>query len=142
MYNDTMDRLAKEQGHKNMQVVKNKDSKIEILLRKALWSKGYCYRKNYNKLEGKPDIVISKYKLAIFCDSEFWHGYDWEVRKYDIKSNKDFWIKKIEGNIQRDRIVNKILKEKGWNVLRFWGKDIQKSTNQCVDEIEKMIGVQ
>ena len=137
-----MDKLTKEQRHKNMQAVKNKDSKIEILLRKALWSKGYRYRKNYNKLEGKPDIVIPKYKLAIFCDSEFWHGYDWEVRKYDIKSNKDFWIKKIEGNIKRDKIVNKILKEKGWNVLRFWGKDIQKSTNQCVDEIEKMIGVQ
>ena len=137
-----MDKLTKEQRRKNMQAVRNKDSKIEVLLRKALWNKGYRYRKNYDKLEGKPDIVIPKYKLAIFCDSEFWHGYDWEVRKYDIKSNKDFWIKKIEGNIQRDRIVNKILKEKGWNVLRFWGKDIQKSTNQCVDEIEKMIGVQ
>ena len=89
-----MDRLTKEQRHKNMQAVKNKDSKIEIALRSALWSKGYRYRKNYNKLEGKPDIVIPKYKLAIFCDSEFWHGYNWDTRKHDIKSNKDFWIKK------------------------------------------------
>lgn len=95
-----MDRLTKEQRRKNMQAVRNKDSKIEIALRSALWSKGYRYRKNYTKLEGKPDIVIPKYKLAIFCDSEFWHGYNWDTRKHDIKSNKDFWIKKIEGNIK------------------------------------------
>ena len=120
-----MDRLTKEQRHKNMKAVKNKDSKIEIQLRKALWSKGYRYRKNYTKLEGKPDIVLSKYKTVIFCDSEFWHGYNWEVRKQDIKSNRDFWIKKIEGNIQRDITVNKILKDQGWKVVRFWGKDIQ-----------------
>lgn len=137
-----MDRLTKEQRHKNMKAVKNKDSKIEILLRKALWSKGYRYRKNYTKLEGKPDIVLQKYKVAIFCDSEFWHGYDWEVRKQDIKSNQDFWIKKIEGNIQRDVTVNKILKDQGWKVVRFWGKDIQKNLDACIDKIEKEIGVQ
>lgn len=137
-----MDKLTKEQRHKNMKAVKNKDSKIEILLRKALWSKGYRYRKNYTKLEGKPDIVLQKYKVAIFCDSEFWHGYDWEVRKQDIKSNQDFWIRKIEGNIQRDVTVNKILKDQGWKVVRFWGKDIQKNLNACIDKIEKEIGVQ
>lgn len=125
-----------------MKAVKNKDSKIEILLRKALWSKGYRYRKNYTKLEGKPDIVLQKYKVAIFCDSEFWHGYDWEVRKQDIKSNQDFWIKKIEGNIQRDVTVNKILKDQGWKVVRFWGKDIQKNLDACINKIEKEIGVQ
>ena len=125
-----------------MKAVKNKDSKIEILLRKALWSKGYRYRKNYTKLEGKPDIVLQKYKVAIFCDSEFWHGYDWEVRKQDIKSNQDFWIKKIEGNIQRDVTVNKILKDQGWKVVRFWGKDIQKNLDACIDKIEKEIGIQ
>lgn len=137
-----MDKLTKEQRHKNMKAVKNKDSKIEILLRKALWSKGYRYRKNDTKLEGKPDIVLQKYKVAIFCDSEFWHGYDWEIRKQDIKSNRDFWIKKIEGNIQRDVIVNKILKDQGWKVVRFWGKDIQKNLDACIDKIEKEIGVQ
>ena len=137
-----MDKLTKEQRHKNMKAVKNKDSKIEILLRKALWSKGYRYRKNYTKLEGKPDIVLQKYKVAIFCDSEFWHGYDWEVIKQDIKSNQDFWIKKIEGNIQRDVTVNKILKDQGWKVVRFWGKDIQKNLDACIDKIEKEIGIQ
>lgn len=136
-----MDRLTKEQRRKNMQAVRNKDSKIEIALRSALWSKGYRYRKNYTKLEGKPDIVIPKYKLAIFCDSEFWHGYNWDIRKHDIKSNKDFWIKKIEGNIKRDEYVNKILQDQGWKVIRLWGKDIQKNMNECLLKIEKEIGV-
>lgn len=112
-----MDRLTKEQRRKNMQAVKNKDSQIELMLRSALWNKGYRYRKNYAKLEGKPDIVLPKYKIAIFCDSEFWHGYNWQIRKNDIKSNKDFWIKKIEGNIQRDKNVNEILNAQGWKVL-------------------------
>lgn len=136
-----MDRLTKEQRRKNMQAVKNKDSKIEIALRSALWSKGYRYRKNYTKLEGKPDIVIPKYKLAIFCDSEFWHGYNWNTRKHDIKSNKDFWIKKIEVNIKRDEYVNKILQDQGWKVIRLWGKDIQKNMDECLLKIEKEIGV-
>ena len=136
-----MDRLTKEQRRKNMQAVKNNDSKIEIALRSALWSKGYRYRKNYTKLEGKPDIVIPKYKLAIFCDSEFWHGYNWDTRKHDIKSNKDFWIKKIEGNIKRDEYVNKILQDQGWKVIRLWGKDIQKNMDECLLKIEKEIGV-
>ena len=136
-----MDRLTKEQRRKNMQAVRNKDSKIEIALRSALWSKGYRYRKNYTKFEGKPDIVIPKYKLAIFCDSEFWHGYNWDTRKHDIKSNKDFWIKKIEGNIKRDEYVNKILQDQGWKVIRLWGKDIQKNMDECLLKIEKEIGV-
>ena len=137
-----MDRLTKDQRRKNMQAVKNKDSKIELLLRKALWSKGYRYRKNCSKIEGKPDIVLSKYKIAIFCDSEFWHGYNWDIRKNDIKFNREFWIKKIEGNIKRDNIVNKILKQQGWKVLRFWGKDIQKNLDKCMNKIEKEIGIQ
>lgn len=136
-----MDRLTKEQRRKNMQAVKNKDSKIEVSLRKALWSRGYRYRKNCSNIEGKPDIVLPKYKTAIFCDSEFWHGYNWEVRKNDIKSNQEFWIKKIEGNIKRDIDVNRILKQQGWKVIRFWGKDIQKNLEICVNKIEKEIGV-
>lgn len=136
-----MDRLTKEQRRKNMQAVKNKDTNIEILLRKALWNRGYRYRKNCQDIEGKPDIVLSKYKIAIFCDSEFWHGYNWEVRKNDIKSNQDFWIKKIEGNIKRDVNVNEILEQQGWKVIRFWGKDIQKNIETCINKIEKEIGI-
>ncbi|PAF42613.1 very short patch repair endonuclease [Helicobacter sp. 11S03491-1] len=137
-----MDRLTKEQRRKNMQAVKNKDSKIELLLRKALWNRGYRYRKNCSNIEGKPDIVLSKYKIAIFCDSEFWHGYNWKTRKNDIKSHQDFWIKKIEGNIKRDEDVNRILEEQGWKVIRFWGKDIQKNLEACINKIEKEIGIQ
>ena len=132
-----MDRLTKEQRHKNMQAIKASGSKIEIRLQKALWAKGHRYRKNCKTITGKPDIVFRKYKLAIFCDSEFWHGKDWEKQKKTIHSNKTFWIKKIEKNIQRDQAVNQKLGEEGWTVLRFWGDDIQKNLEWCIEEIEK-----
>ena len=132
-----MDVLTKEQRSKNMKAIKAKDTKIEILLRKALWNKGYRYRKNYNKLIGQPDIVLSKYKIAIFCDSEFWHGKDWEIRKNNIKTNSEFWINKIEGNMKRDQIVNEKLQNDGWKVLRFWGEEIVKNINECIKRIEE-----
>src|SRR5690554_8238162 len=94
-----MDKLTKEQRRKNMQAVKSKGSKIETLLAKALWKKGYRYRKNDKTVFGKPDLTFKKYKIAIFVDSEFWHGKDWEKRKHDHKTNQDFWHAKIE----RDR---------------------------------------
>ena len=72
-----MDRLTPEQRKKNMQAVKNKDSLIELMLRKELWSRGLRYRKNYTKIVGKSDIIFISKKVAFFCDSEFWHGYDW-----------------------------------------------------------------
>lgn len=134
-----MDNLTKEQRTKNMKAIKSSDTKIEILLRKALWKKGYRYRKNSNKLIGKPDIVMKKYKIVVFCDSEFWHGKDWEIRKNSIKTNKEYWLKKIERNIERDNEVNKKLQEDGWTVLRFWGKQILKETDQCVKIIEDNI---
>ncbi|MBE6521200.1 MAG: very short patch repair endonuclease [Thermoplasmata archaeon] len=87
-----------EQIHYNMSRIRNKDTKIEIQLRKELWSRGLRYRKNDKSVEGKPDIVFKGPKVAVFCDSEFWHGYDWEHWKYDIKTNRDFWINKIERN--------------------------------------------
>ncbi len=130
-----MDNHNKEQRRKNMQAVKSKDSEIELLLRKELWRRGLRYRKNCKAIFGKPDIVFIKKKVAVFCDSEFWHGYDWENRKNDIKSNREFWIPKIERNIARDREVNERLSSEGWIVLRFWGKEIQKETEKCVNEI-------
>ena len=134
-----MDKLTRDQRRKNMWAIKCKDSEIERLLRSALWKRGCRYRKNDCRLEGKPDIVLSKYKIAVFCDSEFWHGYNWDVRKEDIKSNRAFWIKKIEGNMKRDAAVNEILQKQGWTVLRFWGRDIQKHLEACVEEIEKAV---
>lgn len=136
-----MDRLTKEQRHKNMKNIKNKDTRIEVTLRKALWNKGYRYRKNDKRLPGKPDIVLTKYKIAIFCDSEFFHGKDWEVLKPQLErgKNADFWIEKISKNQQRDEEVNQQLQYLGWTVIRFWGKDITKHTDECVQVIEETI---
>lgn len=134
-----MDNHTPEQRSKNMKAVKNKDSEIELLLRKELWSRGLRYRKNYKKIIGKPDIVFVGKKVAVFCDSEFWHGYDWENKKKEIKSRQDFWIPKIERNMQRDVEVTDKLEADGWIVLRFWGNEIKKDTAGCVDVIEKVV---
>ena len=134
-----MDKLTPEQRHKNMQAVKSKDSKIECLLRQELWKRGLRYRKNVNSVFGHPDIAFIGKKVAVFCDSEFWHGYGWEKRKSDIKSNKDFWISKIERNMARDEEVNDYLISHGWTVLRFWGKQIQKDAAGCADLIEEEV---
>ena len=130
---------TKEQISFNMQQIKNKDSKIEVLLRKELWSRGLRYRKNVNRIYGKPDIVFISKKVAVFCDSEFWHGYNWKERKKDFKSHQEFWIPKIERNMERDAKVTARLESEGWTVLRFWGNEIKKNTAQCADIIEKAV---
>ncbi len=126
---------------KTMKRVKSKDTSIEIALRKALWKKGFRYRKNCAQLPGKPDIIIPKYKIAIFCDSEFFHGKDWDKLKLQLQrgNNADYWIKKIERNRQRDRENEKKLMFLGWNVVRFWGKDIANDVNECVRVVEEKI---
>ena len=134
-----MDKHTPEQRRRNMQAVKNKDSQIELLLRKELWCRGIRYRKNSTKIFGKPDIVFIGKKVAVFCDSEFWHGYNWEERKKDFKSHQEFWIPKIERNMQRDKEVTAKLESEGWIVLRFWGNEIKKNTAQCADIIEKVV---
>lgn len=130
---------TQEQITYNMKQIKNKDSKIEILLRKELWNRGLRYRKNVKKILGKPDLAFIGKKIAIFCDSEFWHGYDWENRKKDFKSHQDFWIPKIERNIARDKEVTEMLQQQGWIVLRFWGKEIQSDVSRCADIIESSL---
>lgn len=135
------DRLTPEQRHKNMAAIKSKNTGIEVMLRKELWRRGIRgYRKNYKKLPGKPDIVFTKQKVAIFCDSEFWHGYDWENQKKRFDTNREFWIEKIEKNIERDRKVDRELQKYGWVVLRFWGKQIKKNPQNIADIIEIEIG--
>lgn len=125
--------------HYNMQRIKNKDSEIERLLRKALWDRGYRYRKNVKSIFGHPDIAFIGKKVAVFCDSEFWHGCDWENRKNDFKVRQGFWIPKIERNMERDREVNTELQRQGWTVLRFWGTEIKHNINECVKRIEEAI---
>ena len=122
-----------------MKAVKNKDSQIELLLRKELWSRGLRYQKNPSKVFGHPDIVFIGKKVAIFCDSEFWHGYNWEERRKDFKSHQEFWIPKIERNMERDAEVTAKLQNDGWTVLCFWGKEIRENTAQCADIIESII---
>lgn len=133
------DDLTPEQRRKNMQAIKSRDTSIELALRRALWHEGIHYRKNYKKLPGKPDIAITKYKIAVFCDSEFWHGYDWENRKSKIKSNHDYWLPKIERNMQRDQEVTALLEKAGWKVLRFWGFQIRKELDECVRIVKDTI---
>ena len=130
---------TQEQITQIMRKVKSKDSEIEVLLRKELWKRGLRYRKNVKNICGKPDIVFLSKKVAIFCDSEFWHGFDWENRKKDFKKNREYWIPKIERNIRRDQDVNEKLASEGWTVLRFWGEDIKKHVEECADIIEKVL---
>lgn len=125
----------------NMKYIHSKNTKIELALRKALREKGYGYRKNYKELPGSPDIVLTKYKIAIFCDSEFFHGKDWEVLRPKLQkgNNGDFWVKKIQRNQERDEENNQALLYAGWTVIRFWGNDILKHPDECVKVIEETI---
>lgn len=134
-----MKQKTQEQISKNMKAVKSKDSEIERILRKELWARGLRYRKNAKTVFGKPDIAFIGKKIAVFCDSEFWHGYAWEIYQEDFRSNQSFWIPKIERNMQRDIEVNNQLRSEGWTVLRFWGREIKKNTSACADIIEKAV---
>jgi DNA mismatch endonuclease (patch repair protein) len=134
-----MDDLTPEQRHKSMSHIRSSNTSIEILLRKTLWHEGIRYRKNVKTLPGKPDIAITRYKIAIFCDGELWHGKDWETRKKNIKTNRNYWIPKIERNMARDIENEKQLENMGWTVIRFWGKEIKKNLIGCINEIKETI---
>lgn len=123
----------------NMRKVKSKNSKIEIMLRHELWKRGLHYQKNAKDIFGKPDIVFKGKKLAIFVDSEFWHGKQFLEGKHIPKTNTKFWVNKIKRNIERDEEVNRELENQGWTILRFWGIDIEKKVSDCADLIEKIL---
>ena len=123
----------------NMRRIKSKNTSIEIILRKELWKRGLRYQKNVKDISGKPDIVFKGKKLAIFADSEFWHGKQLLEGKYIPKTNTEYWVKKIMRNIERDKEVNKQLKDEGWKVLRFWETDIRKNLSKCADSVEKAL---
>lgn len=120
---------------KTMSKIRGKNTKPEMLFRKALWHKGVRYRVNNKKLPGKPDVSIQKYKLAIFIDGGFWHGYNWNEKKETIKSNRGFWIPKIERNMQRDKEVNQKLSEMDYTVFRFWEKEIENELDKCINDV-------
>jgi len=119
-----------------MQAIKNKSTKDEVLLAKTLWHRGHRYRKNDKTVFGKPDLTFKRQKVAIFVDSEYFHGKNWETEKYRIQTNREFWWDKIERNILRDKQVNDELVKIGWIVLRFWSKDIRNNLLACVKKIE------
>lgn len=130
-----MDKLTPEQRRKNMQAVKSKGTKIEVIFGKMLWNAGVRYRKNDKQVFGHPDFTLRTARIAIFCDGEFWHGKNWELRKLDHKSHQEFWIPKIERNMQRDCEVNEYLRKEGWTILRFWETDIKKHPDECINEV-------
>lgn len=117
-----------------MSRIRSKDTKMEVALRKALWKEGYRYRKNDRSVFGAPDICFKGKKVAVFCDSSFWHGKDY-LNGTIPASNRGYWVKKLERNIERDKEVNKALKADGWKVIRFWDEKINTDLAQCVSEI-------
>ena len=135
-----MDVLTSSQRKKNMQAIKSKDTVAEISLRKALWRNGVRYRKNWRKIPGSPDIVLTKQKIAIFVDGDFWHGRGHEDTPGEqIGTNQQFWQNKIARNIERDREVDDALTELGWFVIRIWESEVKKDLAGCVDMIMDLI---
>lgn len=135
------DVLSTEQRKKNMQRIRSKDTKAEIILRKALWHKGIRYRKNFSLLPGKPDIAITKYRIAVFVDGDFWHAKGHEKNPGEqIATNKTFWVAKLKQNVERDKYVNELLLEQGWLVLRFWESDVKKNLEKCVETVFSYFG--
>ena len=122
-----------------MSKIKSQNTQPEIKLRKYLWNIGYRYRLNVSNLAGKPDIVISKLKLIIFIDGEFWHGYKWKEKKKKIKANRQYWIPKIERNMKRDKKYNQILRQNGWTVLRFWEHQIKNDFENVINKIYRSV---
>lgn len=123
----------------NMSRIRSKNTSIEILLGKIMWHHGLRYRKHESTVFGKPDFVFKRKKIAVFCDSEFWHGKYLMEGKYIPKTNAEFWIAKLKKNIQRDIDVNTFLQAEGWTVVRFWEEDIRKDPNQCALEVKVLV---
>ncbi|WP_285289885.1 very short patch repair endonuclease [Apilactobacillus xinyiensis] len=120
---------------KRMSSVKLKRGPLENILAKALWNQNIRYRRNYKELPGSPDIAITKYKIAVFVDGEFWHGFNWEQKKKRLKHNRDYWINKIETNIERDKKKDTELRKLGWLPIHFWGNTVKNDTEYCVELI-------
>ena len=131
-----MDNMTKAQRSRNMAHIRSRDTKAEVMFRKALWRLGFRYRKNYRKLPGTPDIALTRQKIAIFVDGDFWHARGHESKPGEqIASHKKFWRKKLSRNVERDKEVNDALTQEGWLVLRFWESEIKKDLGKCVERV-------
>lgn len=124
---------------RRMARVRLKRGEAETAMAKALWHRGYRYRLNYKALPGSPDIAITKYRIAVFIDGEFWHGYDWIHKKAGLKSNRAYWIEKIEENIARDERDRQRLAALDWTVLRFWEREVKRDLDGCVQIVEDAV---
>ena len=134
-------RPSSEKASRIASRIRSENSKAETKLRGAIWRMGFRFRKNYRKLPGKPDVVFIKERVAVFCDGDFWHGRDWEVRKQKVQkgSNAPYWISKIEANIERDRRRNKELRKLGWKVIRIWETDILKDPQRASRKVAALV---
>lgn len=133
-----------EVTHKIMSSIPSKDTEPEILLRKALWNENLRYRVNYKKLPGKPDIVFTRYHVAVFCDGDYWHGHNWAIRglsslEEELAGYSEFWREKITRNIKRDSEINRSLTDLGWTVVRIWESDIRKNVSDCVNTVKQAL---
>lgn len=136
------DKLTPEQRHKNMAAIKGKDTKPEMVVRKFLWSRGFRYRLNHKRLPGKPDVVLRKYKTCVFVNGCFWHGHNVEMHegeKCDLhnsacckvpRSNRDFWVRKIVRNRERDVLVQRELAKMGWHSITIWECELKPNARQ------------
>ncbi|NQU83164.1 MAG: very short patch repair endonuclease [Parcubacteria group bacterium] len=131
------DTVSKKKRSEIMSSVRSKDSKIEIKFRKAIWERGFRYRKNPTNYFGKPDIVLKKHKTAIFIDSCFWHGCKKHCRL--PATRKKYWIEKIERNKKRDKEVNRYYKKIDWRVIRIWEHEILKDFDKTMRKTEKFL---
>lgn len=140
-----MDDMTRQQRHDNMRQIRSADTKPEIMLRRALWHSGFRYRKNWKFLPGCPDIVLTRQKICIFVDGEYFHGKDWwsgQKQKVQNGNHSEYWVPKIEKNIARDRRVDAELKGLGWNVIRFWSRDVLADSVKCVDAVKESVFLQ
>lgn len=136
-----MNKRSPETTHRIMSAIHSKDTRPELLLRKELWKRGLRYRVNPTNLIGKPDIVFTRAKVAVFCDGDFWHGHNWAIRNYgdfdsELKRYSPYWAEKITRNVERDKVVTAALISQGWRVIRLWESDIKRDIKGCTNQVE------
>jgi DNA mismatch endonuclease, patch repair protein len=132
-----VDMFTKEQRSNNMRAIRSTGSSLESKVTKELWSKGFRFRKNVRKLMGNPDIAMQKYKLVIFIDSCFWHSCPIHGKK--PSSNEEYWVKKLQRNIDRDNEVNQYYSKLGWMVLRIWEHELKNDFEGTIVKITNFI---
>jgi len=120
-----------------MSRIRSKNTRVELNFRRFLWKEGLRYRIHYKEMPGKPDIAFPAKKVAVFVDSRFWHGYNWESLEGKLKN--EYWKNKIRSNIERDRKVNDQLHHLGWTVIRFWEHEIKSEPEKCVQKVKNAV---